>query len=106
MDGGRSMTRPTIKVTKEHIANSTRNDATHCMIAEAIRAAMPWAKYISVDTQAIRISSPGESLRYFYLTPLRVQKALLGFDRGETVSPFSFWLKDKPIVHPMRRGGN
>jgi hypothetical protein len=63
------------------------------MIAEAIAAAVPQAKYISVDLATIRFTDPQAGMRYVYLTPRSAQEALLAFDQGEKVEPFKVTLQ-------------
>ncbi len=82
---------PLVEVTQEIIATSVRKDSSHCMISDAIAAAVPDAKFISVDIQTIRYTL-GE-FRYTYLTPRRGQVALIRFDQGEEIEPFTFQLR-------------
>lgn len=81
-----------VAVTKQLIAEALPRDSSHCMIADAVKLAVPTAKRVSVDLATIRFSDPAVRRRYIYLTPARAQAALLRFDQGEEVEPFKFRL--------------
>jgi hypothetical protein len=92
-----------IRIDRTHIANAIKGDASHCMIAESIREKFPQARWVLVDMQSIRWTDRVQGKRYKYLTPRLAQHALLKFDRGEPVQPFSIGLS-APIVraiHPL-----
>jgi len=76
------------EVTQAHIDESTRRDSSHCMIADALRDAIPTATFISVDLATIRFTDEAAGYRYIYLTPGYAQKALLDFDQGQKPDPF------------------
>lgn len=82
-----------VSVTNEIINTSISADSSHCMIAEAVRAARPDAKAVAVDLQTIRFSDPQKGLRYIYLTPRIAQVPLLLFDQGIKPDPFDFVLR-------------
>jgi len=71
------------------------------MIADALRDAIPEAKFISVDLQSIRFSLFDQNryreervgTRYFYFTPTIAQVALLKFDQGKKLRPFEFTMR-------------
>jgi hypothetical protein len=98
--------RPKIKITEEIAERACRRNSRHCMIAEAIKEAMPWVARIMVDLQTIRWSDPRVGLRYIFLTPLAAQKALVRFDAGEPVAPFSFTLRGGRAVSMLSGGGS
>lgn len=82
-----------IQVEREHIANGIEKDSHCCMIADAVKAAVPDAQYILVDLQSIRFSRKALKRRYTYLTPPIAQQNLLRFDHGDkTIKPFAFSL--------------
>ena len=54
----------TLDVTAELIATAIPRNSGHCMIADALRAAIPSARFISVDLQTIRWSDPETNRRY------------------------------------------
>lgn len=89
-----------LNVTKQLIAQATRKDSNHCMIADAVRKLFPAAKYIKVDTQSVRFSDIETQKRHFYFTPPVAQLALVNFDKGKPVKPFAFTLSDG-ITKPM-----
>jgi len=63
------------------------------MVAEAIQIANPHYKRVLVDLQTIRWTNPRTKKRYVAQTPPIVGLAIVAFDRGEPVEPFSFVLK-------------
>src|SRR5437762_92293 len=89
---------PQISVTEDHIRNGKQADSTHCMIAEAIRAAVPGAKRVAVDLQTIRFTDPKRPLRYVYLTPPSCQSALIQFDQAVLPEPFEFKLRGAHVL--------
>jgi hypothetical protein len=99
------MPRIRIAVNHKHIAGALKGDATHCMIAQAIKEKFPAARWIMVDLQTVRWTNRNEGLRYKYLTPLAAQKALLKFDYGETVTPFRFQLSAPVVIEPVAVSG-
>lgn len=97
--------RLTISIDRETIEASTRRKSSHCMIAEAIKRAIPRATGVSVDLQAIRWTDPDLQLRYVFLTPREAQVALIHFDRGQTPEPFEIKLSNAHVLraHPSVR---
>lgn len=87
-----------IHVTKELITKSIAANSTHCMIAEAIKLAYPKATTVHVDIATCRFSDLDKELRYVYITPFPAQKALLDFDEGKPVAPFSCILKNAHVT--------
>jgi hypothetical protein len=63
------------------------------MIKEAIKAGHPQFSHTAVDLQSIRMTDLAKGLRYIYLTPRMVQQALVAFDQGLRMRPFSFKLQ-------------
>lgn len=91
-------------VTPEIIAAATKEDSSHCMLADAVRLAYPGAKNVTVDIQTIRFSDPtkGEAgARFTYLTPRIAQLGLVDFDAGVPPEPFSCVLRGAHVA-PMR----
>jgi len=97
---------PKIKVvvTQEIIDSACRADVTRCMIAEAVKDAVPDAKNVLVDLTSIRWSDPEKGLRYVYIMPPLPQTALIRFDKGEKIPPFSFRLRNAHISSMMIGG--
>lgn len=81
-----------IEVTQEIIATAKPKDSGHCMIADAIAAAIPDAKHIAVDLATVRFTLAGTGKRYIYLTPSVCQLSLISFDQEEIPDPFRFRL--------------
>lgn len=103
-----------IHIDQHHIDNAEKRNSHRCMIADAIREALPGAKFISVDLQSIRFSifdetryrEEGVGIRYFYFTPTLAQVALLKFDQGKKVRPLSFTMRSgitKQIPWPKQK---
>ena len=91
--GGR---RIALEVTQEIITNAIRSDSSHCVIADALQAAVPDARRVSVDLATIRFSDPISRKRYVYLTPAAAQAVLVNFDQGINPEPFTLLL-NKPV---------
>lgn len=90
---------PRVQVTQEHITGSMQRDSSHCMIADAVRDAVPGAQRIAVDLQTIRFTDPKTNYRYTYLTPRTAQVALVKFDQGdEGIEPFAFSLRQGQVT--------
>lgn len=94
----KSSPRVTIEVTQEIVDASTRRDSSHCMIAEALQRAVPKAQYISVDLATIRFTDMSAGRRYVYLTPRVAQEALLAFDQGEKIEPFTVRIQGAHVL--------
>lgn len=82
-----------IHVTAETINASQERNSSHCMIAESIKASVPDAAFVAVDMLTIRWSDPTKGLRYTYLTPRTVARAIINFDQGIIAQPFNFQLR-------------
>ena len=96
--GGTPRSRPraprvTVTIDRETIESSVRRDSRHCMIAEALKQAMPSMTSVTVDLASIRFTDPARRLRFVYITPRPAQIALIDFDRGVMPKPFSVVLK-------------
>jgi hypothetical protein len=87
-----------IDVTQELIDQATERDSRRCMIAEAIKEAKPHYERVIVDLQTIRWTNPRTKKRYLVLTPEAVGVALVAFDQGEPIEPFSIWLKPSQVT--------
>lgn len=92
-----------VTITPEIIEQSTQRNSGHCMIAEAIRAAVPGLQAISVDLQTIRFTDRELRTRLVYLTPRQAQRALIHFDQGEPVEPFTIKLRNPHYVPITQR---
>lgn len=90
-----------VHVTKEDVTNGITGDSTRCMIADAIKRAVPKATRVAVDVQTCRFSDLEKGHRYVYLTPYSAQLALMQFDEGQRPDAFSFLLKN---AHVTRAG--
>jgi len=84
-----------IFVSQENIDFAIKKDSSHCMFADAIKDNITSAQRPEVDIQTIRWSDPEAGYRYVYLTPSSVQEAIVKWDRGEKIEPFTYKLKSK-----------
>lgn len=92
-----------VVVTEEIISEATREDSSHCMIAEAVKAAVPEARHVAVDLQSIRYSIPSMRARYTFFTPRIGQEALVAFDAGDEIEPFRMQLRNPHITQMSDR---
>jgi hypothetical protein len=90
-------------ITQELIDTSIRASSGHCMIADAVRDAVPAARNISVDLQTIRWTDPDRGVRYVYLTPPQAQLALVDFDEGNPVHPFYVTVRNAYVATVRKR---
>lgn len=81
-----------IEVTQETIDAAIRADSNACVVADALKAALPDAYLVSVDLQTIRYTNRKSLKRYTYFTPQKCQAVLIAFDQGEAVEPFTYRL--------------
>jgi hypothetical protein len=86
-------------VTPDIINQSIPRNSSHCMIADALKAAMPNAEYVSVDLATIRFTDRTAGRRYIYLTPRNAQLALIDFDEGRQPEPFKVKARAAQMVH-------
>jgi hypothetical protein len=94
-----------IHVTPELIDRATYRDSRHCVVAEALQLARPHFKNILVDLQTIRWTNLRTRKRYICLTPEIVGRALVDFDQGNLIHPFSVAL-DPIQVTELKRVNN
>jgi hypothetical protein len=66
----------------EIVDRAIPKDSSHCVWADLIKECVPWATFISVDIQTIRITDRDRQLRYVYLTPRAIQEGIVDFDAG------------------------
>jgi hypothetical protein len=86
------------EVTQQIIDTAKPRDSGHCMIADAVKAAIPGAAHVSVDLATIRFSDRKIGKRYVYLTPASAQQALVAFDQGAEISPFRFRMRQAQVT--------
>lgn len=94
--------RVVVDVLQEDIDTAMPKDSRHCMIADAIKRAVPSARHVQVDLQTIRWTDPKKGLRYVYLTPREPIIALLRFDYGIKPTPLSFRLRGAQVASATR----
>jgi hypothetical protein len=91
-----------VRVTETEINSAVPKDSGHCMIADAVKAALSERNLsvsgIAVDLQTIRWTDRETGLRYVYLTPLVAQRPLIAFDQGIKPEPFNFELRSGSVV--------
>lgn len=93
---------PHITVTSDHILKSMPEDSSRCMVAEAVKDTYLGATKVHVDLQTIRYTAVNGDRRT-YLTPGKVQAALVAFDAGDPVQPFDFVLGNPIHIRLHRR---
>src|SRR5215510_473199 len=96
--------RPRFQITQDIIDNACRQDSRHCMIAEAVKKQIPNATKVIVDIATIRFTDQKKGFRYIYLTPPIAQKALVDFDDGISIAPFSFRVKTAQVTSIVATG--
>jgi len=91
---------PTVQlsITKKLIDEAVVGDSSHCMVANAVKQAIPHARHVSADIQSIRFSDPSKGVRYIYLTPRKAQEAILSFDRGNKPKPFRTTIRNAHVT--------
>jgi hypothetical protein len=95
-----------LDITQDIIDTALPQNSSHCMIADAVKRALPDVKAISVDLTTIRFTDPVKRQRYIYLTPRSAQVALINFDQGNSVVPFSFQLRTATQVTRIAAGNS
>ena len=95
--------RENIRVTKVHMDHSSVKSSSHCMIAMAVKDAIPMATSIAVDIQTIRFSLPEKRIRCTYLTPRIAQTAIIQYDQGVMPKPFEFKLSGAHVTSMYTR---
>ena len=92
-----------VDVTLEIIMTAVPANSGHCMISDAIKAAAlkkGWrTSKVMTDLQTVRFTDLEKGIRYICFTPFVAQKALLDFDAGLEVKPFSFRLKPAQVLY-------
>src|SRR2546430_2457492 len=89
-----------IQVTQDDIDKSCRADAGACMNARAIKRQIPEAKNIHVDIATTRWTDKYTGIRYTFLTPGPAQKAIIPYDMGLKMPPYTFQLKQLIQITP------
>ncbi len=83
-----------LNITQEIIDHAIQRSSNSCMLADGVRHAVASANYVHADLQSIRFTDQDKGVRYKYFTPPEAQKALIDFDQGNKVEPFTCILKD------------
>src|SRR6266705_6856869 len=89
-----------IEVTQADIDESCRADAGACMNSRAIKRQFPEAKNIHVDIATTRWTNKYTGDRYVFLTPGPAQQAIIPYDQGQKMPPYSFYLKQLVQIIP------
>jgi hypothetical protein len=94
----------TLNIAQEIIDVAVVADSSHCIYADAVKAACPWATHISVDVQTIRFTDPRRGLRYTYLTPRSAQIGIIKFDQGHgDIQPHRVQLRNGQVTRSGAR---
>src|SRR5437879_3376311 len=96
----KSYNRRLIQVTQDDIDKSCRADAGACMNVRAIKRQISEAKNIHVDIATTRWTNKYTGDRYTFLTPGPAQKAIIPYDLGLKMPPYSFYLKQLIQITP------
>lgn len=81
-----------IEVSGDHIRNAVPADSARCMGPDAIWAAIPTARNVSVDIRSCRWTDSETGIRWVYLTPNSLAGPLQEWDEGVIPQPFVFVL--------------
>lgn len=95
-----------VVVRSEHIAHSSCRVPERCMIAVAIKEAYPDTAYIRVKTNGITLTTRpenGPALTHKYMVPTKAAKAIIAFDNGEAVKPFTFTAQEVEVKPARNR---
>jgi len=96
-----------VHVRQEHIDNGVADDSGYCMVAEALKDHLRKQRvrfgWVAADVATIRYSDLDRDLQYQYITPHSAAKALVMFESGIEVEPFSFRIR-AGLVFPRGRG--
>src|SRR6516165_8567350 len=95
-----------IRVTSEIIEQACRTNKRTCMISESIRNQLKGVTAITTDLMTVRYSDPEKGLRYIFHTPRTAQVALMRFDAGKPIKPFTFRLRGGQVVSMVKRDGS
>lgn len=95
---GKPTPRVPVNVTEDIIKFAEVRNSGHCMISDAVKQSVPWARSISTDLQTIRFTDAAKKVRYVYLTPRSAQVALVSFDQGIPTKPFRFMLRSGQVT--------
>lgn len=95
-----------VEVKQYHIVTGDCKKAQKCMIAMAIKEADKDVSYVSVRTNCITVTKRrknGDSVRRHFAVPLKAARAIIRFDQGELVKPFSFEPKliDEEVIQQI-----
>jgi hypothetical protein len=90
-----------VVVTEENIRESVRANSSHCIIAQALKAALPDARHVACDLQTCRLTQG--NTRYTFLTPAVAQAIVINFDQGNdsAIEPCEFTMRP---VHIAKSG--
>jgi len=87
-----------VNVTSEIVKESIERHSGYCMVAEALKIAIPTAQYVAADLATIRWTDPQTRLRYICFTPRNAQNALIDFDNGIKPKPFTYEIRGAQII--------
>ena|ERR1700722_10525118 len=100
-----------VAVREHHIERGKCKTPERCMIAVAIKEADPDVTYIRVRTNGITLTrrpDGGPAMTTKYAVPTKAARAIISFDSGEEVRPFTFNAKEietkpSPVFSEERR---
>lgn len=82
----------TVNVTEDIIKRARRQDCYYCLIALALREATGFSWHVWFESARIEVLCGLNGLRRTWKMPPDVHDAMVTFDAGYAVAPFSFRL--------------
>ena len=105
--GRRKITGMRVDVSAAIIETAVPENSSHCMIADAVKAAAVGKKMriskVLVDLQSIRFTDKDTGNRWICWTPTVGQYAILQFDKGIKPEPFGFNMRPVQIIEKAQR---
>jgi hypothetical protein len=99
----RPIKRLTVKVNQEEIENAMRANSKKCMIQQSIERDYPILENISVDRNLVRATDPERNVIYTFDIAALAKAAILKWDSGESIGPFSFTLRHPVVRERVKR---
>jgi hypothetical protein len=92
-----------VNVEQEEIDKAKRGDSKRCMIVRSIQRDYPTLKNIHVEKELVRFTDPDRNVIYtFDMVPVG-KGAILVWDEGTNIQPFSFTLRHAVVRRRVKR---
>lgn len=92
-----------VTVGQTEIDHAIRANSRKCMIHQSIERDYPSLKNIVVDKNQVRATDPDRNVIYTFDQAPLAKAALLKWDAGETLPPFSFILRHPVVRQRIKR---